>query len=100
MTELKARESLSVRQQECFSSLTLLLSYGSIRDGVFDGQIESGGVGGGGGGTYYVERINKFLADDGSQEGGGEGMGNRKCFSLQFVHCSTGWFIWSDIRLG
>ena len=77
-----------------------MFSYGSIRDGVFDGQIESGGVGAGGGGTYYVERINKFLTDDGSPEGEGMGKGNSKCFSLQFVHYSAGWFIWSDIRPG
>ena len=91
---MKASQAAKVR----LIIITLMMfSYGSIRDGVFDGQIESGG---GGGGTYYVERINKFLADDGSPNGEAEGMGNDKCFSLQFVHYCAGWFIWSDIRLG
>ena len=46
-----------------------MCSYGSIRDGVFDGQIESSRDDGGG--TYYVERINKFLSEEGK-----EGRGN------------------------
>ena len=50
-----------------------MCSYGSIRDGVFDGQIESSRDDGGG--TYYVERINKFLSEEDRFEGK-EGRGN------------------------
>uniref|UniRef100_T1J2R6 ADAM10 endopeptidase n=1 Tax=Strigamia maritima TaxID=126957 RepID=T1J2R6_STRMM len=37
---------------------TLLIAFGSIRNGVFDGNVHTEK------GTYYVERANKYFADD------------------------------------
>ena len=39
-------------------------SFGSIRGGVFDGQIETED------GTFYVERVEEFLTDEGDSAEG------------------------------